>query len=123
MLRYYPYLGIERHAAVSETIGDGSTWLAQANLEFWPWIGRIQTLASYAGRWEAGDSGLPDDLNLWSAGVTVYIDSNQRVGVGVEYLDGASKKNGFAQVRRTILGLRAKLWPSNLTHEAMAALA
>jgi hypothetical protein len=108
MFRYYPHIGVEKHPAVSDVITDATLGFIQLNFELWPWIGRIQILGNYTIVKKLNDESLPDDLNRSSLSINLFLDQNERVGFGVEYMDSASSKDGFQRVRRTVIGLKVK---------------
>lgn len=109
MIRYYPHFGIERHPAVSESITNATLSFLQLNIEFWPWIGRVQGLTSYTIVRKIKGEGLPNNLNRLSLSINYYLDSNERIGIGVEYSDFTSPKDGFKKIRRTIMGFKVKI--------------
>jgi hypothetical protein len=109
MIRYYPHIGVEKHPAVSDIITNATVGFIQLNLEFWPLIGRIQILGAYAIVKQFNAETLPNDLNRASVSINLFLDPNERIGFGAEYLDSASPKDGFEKVRRTVIGLKVKL--------------
>lgn len=109
MIRYYPHIGLEKHPAVSDIITNATLGFIQLNFEFWPSIGQIQILGAYSIVRQLNAETLPDDLNRSSLSVNIFLDPNERIGFGAEYLDSASPKDGFEKVRRTVIGLKVKL--------------
>jgi hypothetical protein len=109
MLRYYPHAGLEHYPAVSAAIEDATLGYIRFNLEFWPWMGRIQALGSYSVVGRVSGENLPDNLNRLSLSLNIYVDPSERVGIGVEYLDSAGAADGFERVRRTLFGLKLKI--------------
>jgi hypothetical protein len=72
-------------------------------------IGRIQILGAYTIVKQLNAETLPNDLNRASVSINLFLDPNERIGFGAEYLDSASPKDGFEKVRRTVIGLKVKL--------------
>ena len=109
MMRYYPHIGVEKHPAVSDIISNATLGFIQLNFEFWPWIGWMQILGTYTIVKKLNAEILPNELNRSSLSINLYLDPNERIGLGAEYLDSASPKDGFERVRRTVIGLKVKL--------------
>ena len=107
MFRYYPWVGVERRAQVSDSISGVSFAFAKVTGELWPHIGRMQILASYLMRGELGDAQLKGGLDQLSISANLYF-ADERVGFGMEFENGENPSEGFAIVDRLTVGFKVK---------------
>lgn len=106
-LRYYVWVAVEQHANVTDEISDATVGLLRMNVEFFP-FGGVQLLGSYSWADELGSDDLPSDLDRRTASINVYLDSEERFAVGVDYVNGSVPKEAFGQVERAVFGFKVK---------------